>query len=534
MQLRDYQQQAVDSVWRFLRKRQDNPCLVLPTGAGKSLVMATLCRTAVRDWQGRVLILAHVKELLVQIAEHLTKIDPTLPVGIFSAGLGAKDAGYAVTVAGIQSAANAPDLFSPDLVIIDEVHRLPPDGEGQYRTLLASIKSRIPHVRLIGLTATPFRTKSGALCKPDGIINAICFEVGIRELVARGYLSVIHSRGPAVEDSFDAVKVTAGEYNQQALEAHMNDDEKVMRAVCDIVQRTAGRRKILVFASGVDHGAKVADMLRSATDEAVGEVYGETDSDERAETIKSFRDGALRWLVNRDVLTLGFDAPNVDCVVLLRATLSPGLYYQMVGRGFRIAEGKADCLVLDYGGNVLRHGKVDELRIDERTGEGDGRKPEPRKCPQCNGYSSARAEVCEECGAVFPKEEREKKAGHESDAYDGEILGDGKPEWVDVVRVDYSKHEKDKLDGSVSRTLRVDYSTGLMDISEWVCLEHGGYAGEKARHWWARRFGEPVPQTVDEALDAIYAANGDMIGREPKSILVGREGKYRRVLDCKF
>jgi DNA repair protein RadD len=140
----------------------------IPTGGGKTPVIATICRDAVGPWNGRVVILAHVKELLEQAADKLRQIAPDVPVGIYSAGLKRKDLGYAVTIAGIQSIyQRACDLGPVDLLIVDEAHLIPPDGEGMYRQFIADAKVVNPHARVIGLTATPYRMKSGSICGPS-------------------------------------------------------------------------------------------------------------------------------------------------------------------------------------------------------------------------------------------------------------------------------------------------------------------------------------------------------------------------------
>src|SRR5690606_28392219 len=187
---RPHPSQAVAAVYGPLRTRDHNPCVVIPTGGGKTPVIATICRDAVNLWDGRVVILAHVKELLEQAADKLRAIAPDIPVGIYSAGLKRKDLGYAVTIAGIQSIyQKACDLGPVDLVIVDEAHLIPPDGEGMYRQFLADAKVVNPHMRVIGLTATPYRMKTGTICSPDTILNDIGYEVGVRELIVQGWLS---------------------------------------------------------------------------------------------------------------------------------------------------------------------------------------------------------------------------------------------------------------------------------------------------------------------------------------------------------
>jgi DNA repair protein RadD len=179
----------VDAVYEFLRTRDGNPCVVIPTAGGKTPILATICRDAVQMWTGRVLILAHVKELLEQAAEKLQLVAPDLPVGIYSAGLKRRDLGYAVTIAGIQSIyQKACAVGAVDLIIVDEAHLIPPDGEGMYRQFLAEMRVINPHVRVIGLTATPFRMKSGSICAPEHVLNEVCYEVGVRELIVQRYL----------------------------------------------------------------------------------------------------------------------------------------------------------------------------------------------------------------------------------------------------------------------------------------------------------------------------------------------------------
>jgi len=287
MQLRPYQHEAVDAVYEFLRTRDDNPCVVIPTAGGKTPVMATICRDAVQRWGGRVLILAHVRELLEQAAEKLHLVAPDLPVGIYSAGLKRRDLGYAITIAGIQSVyEKAGDVGAVDLVIVDETHLIPPDGEGMYRAFLADMKQINPLVRVIGLTATPFRMKSGNICAPENILNAVCFEVGVRELIVQGYLCPLRTKAGSVKPDTDQLHVRAGEYVAGEVEELMDTDNLVLSACREIVQHTADRKSVLIFASGVKHGLHVAEVLRTRHKIECGFVCGETLPFERDETLR--------------------------------------------------------------------------------------------------------------------------------------------------------------------------------------------------------------------------------------------------------
>lgn len=497
MQLRPYQQEAVESVYRYLRERDDSPCVVIPTAGGKTPVMATICKDAVTAWQGRVLILAHVKELLEQAFDKLDRIAPELRVGVYSAGFGRRDTQHPVILAGIQSVyRRAGDLGPFDLVLIDEAHMIPPDGDGMYRQFLADMRVVNPRVRVVGLTATPFRMKSGTICAPEHFLNAVCYEVGVRQLIVDGYLCKLVTKAGCQKPDTSGLHVRAGEFVANETEALMDQDALVESACAEIAEYAKGRKSCLVFSSGVKHGEHLAEVLRRRTGQAVGAVFGSSIAFDRARTLGDFRKGKLKYLVNVNVLTTGFDAPNIDCVALVRPTMSPGLYYQMVGRGFRLHPGKEDCLVLDFGGNVLRHGPVDQIKTpDARNGTGEA---PAKECPQCHSVIAAGYVVCPDCGYQFPPPERQKHEGEASTA--GILSGEVTTTEYPVQDVLYGVHVKRGAPENHPRTLRVDYQIGLNQfISEWVCPEHTGFARWKFEKWWKARSDAVPPKTAEDA-----------------------------------
>lgn len=505
MELRPYQQDAVEAVYAHLRTRDTNPCVVLPTAAGKTPCLARICRDAVEYWSGRVLILAHVKELLEQALDKLRLIAPDLPVGIYSASLKRRELNYPVTIAGIQSIyTKACDLGPVHLIIVDEAHLIPPDGEGRYRQFIADAKVVNPEVRIIGLTATPFRMNSGMICAPENILNEVCYEIGVRELIIQGYLCPLRTKAGIARADTSGLHVRAGEFIAGEVEDVMDTDDLVQAACAEIVEHTAERRSVLIFSAGVRHGRHVVDVLRDRHGIECGWVDGDTPMRERDVTIGRFKRGDLKYLANCSVLTTGFDAPGVDCVALLRPTLSPGLFYQMVGRGFRLHSGKTDCLVLDFGGNILRHGPVDDLRIKE-PGKGDGEAP-AKECPQCHAVVHAAYSVCPECGYEFPPPERTR---HEAMATSAGILSDQVTDTAyDVTDVWYEVHHK-RGNPDAPPSMRVYYQCGFATtFSEFICFEHTGYPRQKAERWWVARSNEPIPATVEEAVD--IARCGDL------------------------
>lgn len=506
MQLRPYQADAVDAVWSHLATRETNPVVVMPTGSGKTPVIATLCADAVGRWKGRVVVLAHVKELLSQTVEKLAAFAPDLEVGVFSAGLGRRELHQPITVAGIQSIHDrARELGPVDLVVVDEAHLIPPDGEGMYRRFISETAAISRDRRVIGLTATPYRMTTGPICSPEHFLQEICIEVPIRDLIADGYLSPLRSRAGLTVADTSRIAKSRGEFASRELEDLMDDDALVSGACTEIVAATVDRRGVLIFCSGIRHGQHVVRELRERHGIECGFVSGDMPAAERDEVIARFRSGDLRYLANVQVLTIGFDAPHIDCVAMLRPTLSPGLFYQMVGRGLRTHEGKQDCLVLDFAGNILTHGPIDAIR-DPRLPQGSGEAP-AKECPACHALLHASLANCTECGHAFPPR---RVAKHDAVAADVDVLSDGTSQpsrWTeDVSDVTYHVHRK-RTDPS-SLSMRISYRTGFADwVSEWKCFDHplGSYARNQAEKWWRARSNEPCPASVEEAVDLANA-----------------------------
>ena len=296
--LRPYQQEAIDALNTFLCSSELNPCVVLPTGAGKSLVMAS----AIDGWKRqyppfKCVVLAHRKELVEQnYGEFMGIVGDELfggrgwKVGVYSAGLDSRETDAPVIVAGIQSVYNKIEAFRPfDLVMIDEVHMVPPDGEGRYRTFLEAAKRANPRVRLVGWTATPYRTQGGLICKPENLLNEVCYEVGVKELINRGYISNITAKAGRHSPDTDGLHIRAGEFVAEDVEKLMGEDRLVSSACEEIVRLTKDRQACLVFCTSVAHCRKVASMIKKLSGEECAIVTGDTPADEREETIRRLR-----------------------------------------------------------------------------------------------------------------------------------------------------------------------------------------------------------------------------------------------------
>jgi len=530
MELRPYQQEAVTAVYNHLRTRDDNPCVVLPTGTGKSLVIARIVQDAV-NWKGRVLILAHVKELLEQNADKIRKLCPELKVGVYSAGLKSRDTGEQVIVAGIQSVyGKACDLGPFDLVMIDECHLLNSDSDdSMYQSFLKDMKVVNPRVRLIGLTATPFRLKGGPICCPENLLNHVCYEAGLKEMIRQGYLSPLISKAGRSKAELDGLHIRGGEFVADEVAEAMDREELVNTACGEIVSLTHDRKSVLIFAASVEHCRHVAEKIARFSGRECAVVTGDTLAAERAETIARFKGEfvpddlfgtpkpPLKFLSNVNVLTTGFDSPNTDCVVLLRPTNSAGLLLQMCGRGTRLSPetGKTDCLILDYGGNIMRHGPIDMIEVAEKR-ESGGEAP-AKTCPECQAIIHAAYQTCPECGYQFPPPEKGKHDAHASTA--GILSGQSESATYEVSNTYYAVHSKRGAPDNYPKTMRIDYRVGFNDFrSEWVCPEHTGYAREKFIKWWRER-AAPEVSVPDSAEDAVALANSGILA-EPSRITV--------------
>lgn len=476
IKLRDYQENAVDALYQYWSDgRGDNAIIVAPTGAGKSLILAKLVGDALEFPGTRIMVLTHVKELLEQDAKELAGLVPGLDFGFYSASIGQKRLDKRVTFAGIQSVwQKAFDIVpAPDLVLVDEAHLVPKNTTTRYGKFLADLKTCNPDVKVVGLTATPYRLDSGYLHKGEGaIFDGIAYDIPVGMLIDQGYLSPVVSKGAKAKIDLSNVGMRGGEFIESQLAIAASDPELVKATVSEIVTLGADRKSWLVFASGVDHAGMIRDEMRNHG--IVAEVVtGADDGKDRARKIEDFKAGRLRCLININVLTAGFNAPATDLVALVRATASASLYVQMVGRGTRLADGKTNCLLLDFGGNVERHGFIDAVQVKDKsasTGSGDA---PAKECPECQTMVPTGLRYCP-CGYKFP--DPELNHGHTS--YSGAVLSSQvQAEWVDVDAVDYARHRKDGKPDSI----KVTYHCGMVSISEWLCPDHGGYAASKYR-----------------------------------------------------
>lgn len=539
MHPRYYQVEAKDAVLDYLINKQGSPLVVLPTGTGKSLVLSMLCQEITERWsETRIFVATHVKELVSQDYLEFMELSPFANAGLYSAGLNRRETNNQILFVGIQSVYNkANELGHCDLLIIDEAHTLPKEGEGRWLTFINELKKINPNLRVVGLTATDYRMDSGLLTSGDGaLFTEVCYEYGLLQALKDGFLCPIIPKSMATKYDISNVGMVGGEYNQKQLDDAFNIDAKTRAAIDEIETYGADRKSWLIFAAGNKHAESIhAELQRRGYDGAC--ITKDTDRTTRDRAVADIKTGAIRYLVNNKVFTTGFNAKNIDLIADLGPTKSAGLHVQKLGRGTRtiganidesIANGKADCLLLDFARNVDYHGPLDKIKGRDKD-KGDGDAP-VKVCPGvmpdgsgCHELLFAGIRKCFRCGHEFESEGPDIRThGGDNAVLSTQI----EPEWHDVVLTTFTRHLKK---GKEYATLQATYVTYAGRFMEWVCFEHpkGGFAHNNAIKWYRQHEnGFDMPSSAASAAELEW--------RKPSRVLVKPDGKFFRIVGKEF
>lgn len=516
--MRYYQEEAIQSIFDYFSKKNGNPVIALPTGTGKSLVIAEFIRRVMFQWPTqRLMMLTHVKELIEQNYEKLTSIWPTAPAGIFSAGVGRKDTALPIIFGGVQSVVKAISAFGwIDLLIVDECHLISPNDETMYQKVITELKKVNPHLKVIGLSATPYRLKMGYITE-GGIFTDVCYDRtdidSFTRFIAEGFLAPLFPRPTETKIDLSGVSLVGGEFNQRQL-GDASDNDKVSWAACEETIKICSDRKAwMVFAANVHHAETLSEMLNALGVDA-SFVHSKLSAQENTDRINAFKEGELTALVNMNKLTTGFDHPPTDLIVDLQATNSPSKHVQKLGRGTRPAPwaGKSYCVVLDFAGNVPRNGPINDPVIPGRPKPGGGGDMIVKVCQNeyrnetiirqgCGTYNYGAARYCICCGEEFKFATKIFKTA----GLDELIRTSAKEEkqmrtieYFNVQKVIYAQHFKN---GKAS--IKATYFCGFKSFNVWVTLEHLGAARKRAVNWWMQHSSVEAPATVGEAMGFI-------------------------------
>ena len=413
-----YQIEAVTAFKDFLRNTEPgrNAIIAMPTGTGKSVVIAQIVKYICQWPENKVLMLTHVGELVKQNADKLRAVWPQGDIGICAAGLGRRDTKQSVIYSTVQTVhsllkRNKYALGRRRLVIIDECHLLSEDENSMYRQVLAKLGELDPKMRVLGLSATPYRTKDGKLTEQENaIFTDVAYDLNkdFARLVEEGYLAPLTSVKTPVEVNLKGVHIQGGDYNSKEVQAAVGNDVLLEQACNVMVNEGRYRRSWIVFVSGIKNAVRVREMLERRGI-VVRDVTSANTAAVNAQAIAAFRSGQVRCLVSANQLTTGFDVPQIDLIAVLRPTVSTSLHVQLLGRGTRPCPGKVDCLVLDFAHNIARLGPINDPIIKERKPKGELTEEEkqeekeeaellPRNCPNCGALLPPRTRSCPYCG----------------------------------------------------------------------------------------------------------------------------------------
>lgn len=497
--LRDYQEAAVDSVIEYLKHNSGNPIVCAATGTGKSIMIARLVeRVKKANPDSRIMIATHVAELLEQNKGKLLDLLHAADVGVYSAQLGVKDHANEIVFAGIQSIYKKSDLGKFNLLIVDEAHTIGRKEVSMWAKLIETLTASNPKLRIVGFSATPFRMDSGSLISgDDALFTDIVYDYSLSRAIQDGYLCPITAKWTQTQYNIDGVGKLGGEFNLKQLEEKTNVDELTQAAVREMIEKGGDRKSWLIFCNGVAHSFAIRDEIRRHGI-SCETVTGETPDFERAQILADFKSGKLRAVTNNAVWTTGVDVPNVDLIAMLRHTMSGALLLQMAGRGTRIMADIAPCisskdrrakiaasikpnvLFMDFAGNIQRHGFLDQIKAKEKGKAGEGVAP-MKPCPDCFSICHAAARKCNDCGYEFPQN-TESKVG---ERYDGALFG-GEPEEKEVIDVEYYPWNLNKKDKTPCLLVKYHHPDGS-HTREYICLQHTGFAKQKADKWWQER-----------------------------------------------
>jgi DNA repair protein RadD len=552
--LRPYQEECVQGLFDFFYEHRANPLaspiVCLPTGTGKSFVIAEFIRRLLsRSSRARVMVATHVAELVAQNHKELIELWPSAPAGIYSAGLKRRDVTTPITFCGIDSVAKRIDEFGHiDVLLVDECHLISDKDDTRYLKAIDGLRRRNPQLRVIGLSATPYRLGLGLLTEGKVFTHVstdYCSFEKFNQLLDDGYMVPCVPKRTEFELDTNTVGTRGGEFIQAELQAAVDKEAITKRALAEAISHGRRRRHWLVFCTGVEHAEHVCGELNklgfpalcvhSDVKELGAGITQRPGESIRDAHFRAFKEGLVAALVGVSVFGTGFNFPPVDFIVFLRPTKSAIIWVQFLGRGTRpvyakgydlstkegrlaaiAASTKQNCLVLDFGGNTRRLGPINDPVIPRKKGEKKSGMVPFKICPICDTYNHVRARFCVCCQEAFPERFNGSDTASEDELIRREKSGAEKkprqeqteiPQTFEVASVEFSRHIS--RDTSKPPSLRITFRcVGGMLFNQWLCLEHPpGYARKKAQEsWLLLAIGSGLkdtspPASVTEALE---------------------------------
>lgn len=548
--LREHQHGAVSAVFDYFAKNASvdeytgepaklNPLVSLPCRSGKSLVIAAIIKQAMQAYpQTRVLMVTDVKELVMNNHKDLLALWPNAPVGILSAGLRRKDVHYPIIYGTLKTVVNY-DLGYRDLLLVDEAQMVSDKEQAQYQQIIAKLKLHNPFLRVIGLSATNYRTGSGCLTNGSifsDIVYNMCNIEGYAYLIAKGYIVPCISKRTVAFIDTSELDITNGDFNQKQLEEVSDNEDLNYKILTETCNYGRDRRSWVVYTNGINDAETVNRMLNEQFGIKSTVVHSKMSETERDYRIAAHERGEYRCIVNGNILTKGWNNKRIDLIVMKRATISTNLWVQCASRGMTPDVGKANCLLLDFGRNTERLGPINDPLVPTPKGKRKGPSEIPVKiCEHCNSYNHLSARVCEVCGEAFTI--RSKLSGTAGTI---EVMRSDMPEieTFAVTHVTYSKHVKgeiiranpNKPTDELPFSIKVAYYCGTEVFYEWVSVESDkAFVRHKGHEWFRQRCHGLLPDTNEQLLAQCSYA------RVPSSVRVWtNKPKYPQIVGVEW
>ena len=539
MNLRDYQIEALEIIDRDLMA-EPNVLLQAVMGAGKTVIAARLVNRYWFTTDRKFLVLAHKQELVEQFEQTFREMSdiPAYGISVMCAGLNRREAWSRVTLATIQTFINQVDDYpGADLCIIDEVHNVNiDDSDAQYSTVIRALRSKINNMRILGLSATPFRLGWGFCygdkCKPGGknLFPRLNHRITYDRLRKAGHL--VELRGMVAHaDQLTAdlaeVKVN-GDYVLGELGDVMSREIHLQTAVDAIKEYCGPYKRVCVFCCTIDHAEKLKALISEI--EPCVTVHSGLSQIERMANMEDWKSGRVRIVTSVNILSEGYNFSKLDCLVFARPTISPRLFLQAVGRVLRTHPGKEFGYLLDLTDNTARFGTdLDAVRVVIPRAvikDYEAKNELWKLCPGCMAECHKSLRVCMECGFVFPVSEVVEAASVPEMA---EVKFEKKPPIeVEVVDMEADVHQAksgNKFLGRVKLYYHDGIYRGEKFVSVWFCFSdfYSGYAVMKGQERWAEMCDEPYPETIEEFMEL----REHLI--QPSRIALDVSGKYPEI-----
>ena len=536
MKLRPYQITALNSIHNAL-KQQKEVLLQAIMGAGKTVIITRLINRYFKETDRKFLILAHKQELVEQFEKTFREMSdvPFHEIGISCAGLKQKDTHKRITIGTVQTFVNQAEHYGyTDLLVIDEAHKIEIGKGSQYDQIINMLRSHNAKLRIIGITATPFRLGHGFIygdkCTGKNLFQNLTHHIMYEELREQGYLMKLEGKVAVAEQYQQDISHVGknGDYVLNQLGDMMSKAIHLQTAVDAIHEHCRDFKCICVFCCTIDHAEKLKNLLG----EECTTVHSKLTEIERFQNIADWKSGKKRIITSVNILIEGFDHPPLDCLVCARPTLSTSLYLQSVGRVLRTSPGKEKAFFLDLTDNTERFGTdLDHVRVKvpKKVSEAiEKERKNWKECPECDCQVHISRMICPKCGYEWDMREYEEALN----IPDTKDIVFNEPEEYQVNYMQFERHQKEGKPDSV----RVEYwNNGYFSrfpiVSEWLCFDHGGFAAEKAKQWWQEHCDDPkIPETVDEALKWISESC-----RQPVKIWVKKDANgFKKIVDREY